>query len=484
MRAPSRLLLLRLVLATLGPACASTAAFSWTPPLGIPAPSFGIDQTTTDIAFTHWVDNSGLCSDALNNRGTPVLPRCTIPDTLAAGSIVQVRGGPYSLGDEYWSLNGTAGSPVYVRGPSTGPRPNLGPASEIELDSRYAIIENLRMTSIFFDDGATIHHTALRHLTVTDNPGTGAAVAAGDDNHDLVIWDCEIARNGTIPSGADNHGIALHTEGVNHVWIVDNHIHHNSGDGIQFCHGCSGGPANVYIGRNDIHHDEENAIDIKAFIGPVIISQNSLHDYQSSADSNGDALRINDEGEQHDFWILFNDIYNAELGINAQGSFADNIYIIGNELHGLGSAILGIPDVGSSFVKVINNTLFDVDEGILVGQARSNIVRTTVGGLAIGEDVTLCTHNLVQRGTIEPTCTLGRSGDPKFLMSGGHVVGLAADSPAIDTGLDSPQPYTTFQSTFGRSIHFDRLGVPRPSLQGWDIGANERQGDVIFGDGF
>jgi hypothetical protein len=481
MRLPS--LLLRISLSALGSACASTAAFPWTPPLGIPAPSFGIEQSTTDATFTHWVDNSKPCSDLAGRNGNPTTPRCTIPDTVGAGSIVQVRGGPYALGDEYWTLNGTAAQPVYVRGPSAGPRPFLGPDAEVEVDARYAIIENLAMRMISFASGNNIHHVALRHSTVTDHPGTGAAVGAGDGNHDLVIQDCEIARNGVIPSGADNHGIALHAENVRNVWILDNHIHHNSGDAIQFCHGCTVGPAHVYIGRNELDHDEENAIDLKEFLGPVVISQNQLHHYQSSADSNGDALRINDEGEQGDLWILFNDIWSAELGINAQGSYADAIYIIGNELHDISdSAILGEPVAGSAVVRVVNNTILNTPEAILVGQARSNVVKAT--GVAISSDVTACSHNFVQQGAVQTSCNNNRSGDPRLIISGGHVTGLQADSLAIDNGYPTHPAYLTFQAAIGESITFDRTGVTRPSGSGWDIGANERPADLIFEDGF
>jgi hypothetical protein len=30
--------------------------------------------------------------------------------------------------------------------------------------------------------------------------------------------------------------------GSRDVWILDNKLHHNSADGIQFCHGCSENP--------------------------------------------------------------------------------------------------------------------------------------------------------------------------------------------------------------------------------------------------
>jgi hypothetical protein len=50
--------------------------------------------------------------------------------------------------------------------------------------------------------------------------------------------------------------------------------------------------------------------------------------------------------------------------------------------------------------------------------------------------------------------------------------------------LANPAAYSAFQSTFGRSIQFDRVGVPRPQGAGWDIGAYELPSDLIFRDGF
>src|SRR5687768_4557562 len=124
-------LVLRSCLPAIAVAALGTSAFAWTPPIGIPAPTFGIDETVDDATYTHWVDNSRPCTDSGN--GTPAAPRCTIPNTLAAGSVVQVRGGPYSVGHETWTFNGTAAQPAYVRGPSTGPRPYLGNNADVEM---------------------------------------------------------------------------------------------------------------------------------------------------------------------------------------------------------------------------------------------------------------------------------------------------------------------------------------------------------------
>src|SRR5437879_2888165 len=76
---------------------------SWAPPIGIPAPPFGIDDVTPtapspwtgSISGFYYVDNtSGAATDA-NTYGWPAMPRLTIPATLAAGDVCFVHGGPY-----------------------------------------------------------------------------------------------------------------------------------------------------------------------------------------------------------------------------------------------------------------------------------------------------------------------------------------------------------------------------------------------------
>ena len=472
---------LRTGLLVCGLCLAAAGASAWTPPIGIPAPSFGIEEETTDATFTHWVDDSVSCSDS--RPGTPAQPRCTVPSTLPAGSIVQVRSA--HPGNDDWTFNGTAAQPVIVRGP-TGAFVNLGSDADITLSGTYGIVENFQFPAIQVDSGIGNHHLSIRNNRIVD-ADTGTAVVIAENSHAIVIYNNEIARNGVIPSSTDQHGVGPRA-GTSDIWIVDNHIHHNSGDGIQFCNSCVGsagntGPANVYIGRNLMHEDEENAIDLKEFRGPVIISQNRIHGYVVGLDSSGDAIRINDEGAQGQLWILFNDVWDSRLGVNASGATASAIYVIGNEVHGITSeAIRGVPEAGSAAMRVINNTVVNVASAILAGEARNNIVRAT--GTAFGSSVASCSHNLVQQGSVQASCTNGRTGDPKLSMSGAHVLGLQPDSPAINAGLAGHAAYSAFQTAFSRSITFDRLGVSRPQGGAWDIGAHEHPSDLIFKDGF
>ena len=309
-------------------------SLAWEPPLGIPKPSFGIDGIAGSA--THYVDNTKPCSNA--SQGTVTQPRCSIPTTLTAGSVVEIHGGPYSYGSTSVTVtaNGTLAQPVFFRGVGS---PIVSTTGAFGFQGSYLIVESIDFTAPVRFLLNTSHHLALRHSHVHHRT---KGYLVNNSATDAVIYKNEIDHNGVIPSTADNHGVGT-GGGSRNVWIVDNHIHHNSGDSIQFCHSCIGngnGPANVYIGRNTLHDDEENAIDLKEFIGPVIISQNKIHGYKSSADSNGDAIRINDEGAQGEVWMLANHIANAVYGVNPARSKA-TVRVIGNQMHDIGSSAIG-----------------------------------------------------------------------------------------------------------------------------------------------
>ncbi|MDT8302834.1 MAG: hypothetical protein RQ760_15235, partial [Sedimentisphaerales bacterium] len=116
---------------------------AWQPPIGIPAPSFGINEnvdmyigqqyTFTDgrgtinypissvsgNPYTHYVDkNNSNATDTNNPYGTESTPRLTIPTTLTEGSVVEIHGGPYTYGSRIWTWTsqGTAQKPVFIRG--------------------------------------------------------------------------------------------------------------------------------------------------------------------------------------------------------------------------------------------------------------------------------------------------------------------------------------------------------------------------------
>jgi hypothetical protein len=96
--------------------------------------------------------------------------------------------------------------------------------------------------------------------------------------HDLVLMNSEIDHH----QGNDRHGVFVSSTSKE-IWVLSNHIHHNGGDGIQFCHGCVADPPDgVYIARNRFHSDRENGVDLK-YSKNVIISENVLWGYRASA---------------------------------------------------------------------------------------------------------------------------------------------------------------------------------------------------------
>ncbi len=149
------------------------------PPAGVPAPSFGIEQTfdmyssgaltkNGDLTYSaagythyvhsvHYVDNrkpkyqkftekqkliNEKCSDD-NEFGTKDKPRCSFPTApLKEGSVVALFGGPYD------SINldgakGTAQSPVFIRGEDKKTVLNGREGIKIK-NSSYVILENLK----------------------------------------------------------------------------------------------------------------------------------------------------------------------------------------------------------------------------------------------------------------------------------------------------------------------------------------------------
>lgn len=456
-------------------------AIAWEPPIGIPAPVFGIEQTHNMYAgqngysdagngpYTHYVDNSAGCTNSGNDYGSQEVPRCTVPSTLPAGSVVEIHGGPYTSGNSQvqWQLNGTASQPVFIRGIGFNARPEFI-GKTIQLRGTYGIVEYIDVNEGDVEFPGPSDHIALRHSHVHHHPGTGSIVDNGGGTF-IVIYDNEINNNGIIPSVKDRHGVYSGSN-THHVWILDNHIHHNSGDAIQFCHTCVGkgnGPASVYIGRNDMHDDEENAIDVKEFIGPVIVSENNIRNYLPTAESNGDAIRVNDEGSQGDIWIIFNRISNSTLGIEPSRSNA-NVYVIGNILHDIYRSAIGWD---ADFV--INNTIYDVKDAIRSGETKSNIIFNASSD-AIGDEVTACSHNLINGGQLQRSCSNTVTGDPQFVFdTNNQLIAIQSSSPAIGSAFGDHAVYSTFQSQFGINIRVDANGMPRPVGASWSAGAHE-----------
>lgn len=478
----------------------------WQPPAGIPSPSFGIDEQPG--AITHYVDNSSAAAtDSSNPNGSATRPRLTVPTVLPAGSVVEVHGGPYNLTSSTtaWSAQGTASAPVFIKG--VGSPIFAGSGGNIAMAGSYFIVDGLVFQNLPLRMAPTLHHFAVRRsLLRNHSPGSNSS-AVSPAGSDIVVFANEIANNGDPNSTVevDVHGVKPDT-GANRVWIVDNNIHHNGGDAVQVGSSQAAEPwaQSIYIGRNTLHEDRENGVDIKR-ARDVIVSENVVYGYVARSSSAGEAIVTHDNPQR--IWVIGNRVGYSTQGIvctGADGYFVlDNI--IGNIVHTAGDPAYdpnnlfrtaGILTYGTTNSYHINNTLWNVDAGISYasGATKTEIVNNIISNLlqpsyhiGFGSSTSLAlsvvSNNLLQgtprirvSGSVNSCAgfTACIVGDPLLRDPAQGQFDLEPGSPAIDKGMAHPV-YSTFQQTYGFPIATDAAGRLRPQGTAMDIGAIEFQ---------
>ncbi len=550
-------------------------AAGWTPPVGIPMPDFGIDEThmmyvgaTYDFGagpvpypdagngpYTHYVDNTHpSATDSGNLFGTPATPRDTIPLNLPAGSVVEIHGGPYAYGNYYGNRLGTTGTgtaakPIFVRGTNANNRAVF--AGEVTIRGSYIIVENIKTDTVGNDEGVLrvwnpSDHICVRHCEATNlaplPEGHGfraiwavvvKSVAAGGDpetafNEDIVFYDNYIHDNGYPPTYETGLQGIIVSGNSKRVWIVDNTIIYNGEDGVQLFYNSANShywADRIYIGRNLIHHNGENAIDIKQSTN-VIISQNVMHSYIPtnfpSSGSDGTAVVVH--YDPVDVWILLNNIYDSANGIRSNG--AQRAFIISNLIHNIhhvggdynpgsvwasGAAII---TWANPQMHVVGNTMYDIDAGFSApsgGAFEFHILNNIISKLAepahhiaipvsAPANISVMNHNIVHQGGAGARIKWGSSvvrdlagfraayptqgegcteDDPLLVDPDNGDLHVHEASPATDAGTSYAYYVDLFDSLYGLDINFDYDGVPRPQRSGPDMGAYELTSTVV-----
>ena len=490
---------------------------SWTPPIGIPMPPFGIDETHMmyedpanrnplltyitgpDGPYTHYVDKTKTnCSDTGN--GTAAVPRCTIPTSLTEGSVVEVHGGIYTPA-QVINGTGTVTRPIFVRGANATTRPEI--RIRWQVNGAYMIFEHLLMTQGIDESGIEAHfeshHISIRHSEFSglgNDLGNGSIVRASGTNpanpvRFVVMYNNYIHNIGDSSVTAPQNDMigASVSRNSRDVWILDNHIHNMGADAVQLKE-----TAWVYVGRNELHHDGENAIDIKGeiSINHVIVSQNKMYGQRAPLAGNSDGSAIaahscSDAGPDcGNAWILYNECFDSERCIHVTGN--NNVRVIGNIVHDntVGPGY-GIRLRSSNVGYVLHNIVYNSKEcyrGEVTVEVHfiNNIgINCSVSHAVSQRSGSTAANNIwfQQGGVVNTSLNGGCSNcivaDPRFISYPSNLH-YQLGSPAIEGGIaDLVAHNAVFQSIHGPSVSilFDYDKNVRPQGSAYDIGAYE-----------
>jgi len=487
---------------------------SYTPPSGIPAPEFGIEETVENVYgagyYTYYIDNTDSnATDTDNPYGSAEKPRKTIPKrmlNLPEGSVVEIHGGPYSFNTPArWTPSGSRDKPVFIRGADPDNRVRIK-KSELQLGGQYFILENLDLydKSHITTGYSSSSHIAIRNCEIHNPVGTlsgfGSAVYARGE--DIVIYKNHIHHNWK-GDDLDCHGVVPGV-GAERVWVLDNDIHHNSGDAVQACHECDPPPQFVFIGRNILHEDRENAVDLK-YASDIVISQNICYGYKDASTSDGSVMILGSDGAPNRPWVIFNEIRDSRNGIRTEAT--DTAWIIGNLIYNIEGFAFGL-EKRADDLYIIGNTVYNVGLSIdqfwketfrlhIFNNIFANIQKSTVHLNIESQqvaDASEMSHNLFWQGG-HPVIirwaygnkkdystnsdfdgfaggTNNMIGDPLFVDAANHNFQLQQDSPAIDAGIYRTA-YDRFFEIYGIDLKLDFAGNTRPQGANWDLGAYE-----------
>jgi hypothetical protein len=271
--------------------CAAPAAAQWTPPVGVPAPAFGVTEVapsaprpwTAAVRGFYAIDEA-KGSDDKNPYGTPARPRRSIPNMLPAGAVVSVRGkyirahsSPNTI-----EAQGTAAAPVLSRAEFHGISELSGSCVIVEGGSGVGWNQDTRAA------GAT-HHVVIRDTELAGG-GVGIGPYMGGEVHDIVVLRTSMHDVGdmNVKTDVDAHCV---TVGVSHhVWILDSTFTRCSGDGVQV-NGGRNGPRlhHVYIARNVARHNRQSGFWAKQS-ADVVMSSNVVSDMRPGTGGPGNCL--------------------------------------------------------------------------------------------------------------------------------------------------------------------------------------------------
>lgn len=495
-----------------------------------------VNPTWSGAADEYYVKYNGNDGTAGNSgRGTPSLPRATIPSgAQSAGTKVWVEGQNSTSGYDILlgtgvadgvtlSYAGTKANPCWligINGPRLGGVVYIDGATHLTVDGIHSVWNNssgAKCGGYQIIGGS--QYICVRNLEIegaylssTSGGGAGFHITGTDVNtwnEFLCIYNVECHDFGdyTIQGTAnDYHG--FRPSWYNRwVWIVDCTIYNARGNGMQVGNSAdptadtsAQNPQFVYIAGNDIYSHNENAIACKGSYD-IIIAKNTLHDAQQSG-SPGVLLilTIDDEGNTSDRrWAIGNEIYN---GLSNAVRLAHNTTpneicgVLNNYMHDCtGAAVFTQQNALTTDSRkyVYNNTAVNMESFFVDSTGTFNTancyqagnvlyngsvgvfaeVNNVLGGLVVADSVCYDDTLTLAWGTSGKSITATNSA----LNSDPDFVNQAAGNIRVNAG--SPvenrttvaELYTTFQTLYGIDIKYDFYGTAIPGSGSINAGA-------------
>jgi hypothetical protein len=193
-------------------------------------------RSTCDI---HIAPN-GVDTPSGGGAGAPLAHLSYAMSRLTAGKVACLDAGTYSDAEAISAASGTATAPVVIRAtPGATSRPLLrlsATKAALWINHGYWLVDGLEfdlnakpVSGVVVHDSA--HHVVIRNSVVRNGRGGAAVYVTGDD---VAVDANEIGDNFKYTGGAldDAHGVLVYA-GAARVRVSGNHIHNNSGDGVQ-----------------------------------------------------------------------------------------------------------------------------------------------------------------------------------------------------------------------------------------------------------
>ena len=447
---------------------------SWTPPIGIPMPSFGVNEVAPSppnpwasaVSGFYYIDSTSAAStDSSNPNGWPAKPRKTVPTSIPAGAYVEVHGGPYTINTPgpniTWNFGGTAAQPCFIHGVGNPVFQGSGTNSiNFNVSGSYYILEGVTLRNFQTHLGMDGDHGVLRFCDVfnTTNLGQsqfGAAISPGGSDmvvygnhiHDIGDWRVTAAEN-------DFHG-ALASTGAHHLWIIDNEIDHMGGNGMQFGEDAASEPwvHHVYIGRNNVHHTRKSTLDTKE-ARDVIMSQNECWEAHQTSDHDTCGAAVKRCGVR--IWALYNKFHDLDQGAHVSDSNDTNLgrfatyYFVGNLFYNIGQAanLPNNPGNSGSYAYASAFLAFNLGEGVSAGNSTVAFVNNTIYNARHGMGY-------------------GAGGGPTSMIFSNNIVHLSHPNHHLANTL------TVSQNSQARNNLFDPTGVTQARIY-WKAGSPVR----------